>query len=148
MREPPPTPFARVEKPRDFFALPQAGRALRSEPHGKPPKSHSISRRELERNLSQMPNSATLCLTKHLPLFRISWPPRSHKIVRNQWPSVVPFGNNCRSTLTETTTSFWATGRVLNKNQLLGFAPREIYSGMIFLYGFHSRGCPSRNLAL
>ena len=27
------------------------------------------------------------------------------------------------------------------------FAPREIDSGMIDLYGFHTRGCPSRNLA-
>ena len=28
------------------------------------------------------------------------------------------------------------------------FAPREFYSVMIYLYWFHSRGCPSRNLAL
>ena len=28
------------------------------------------------------------------------------------------------------------------------FAPREFYNGMIYLYGFHSCGCPLRNLAL
>ena len=27
------------------------------------------------------------------------------------------------------------------------FAPGEIHCGMIDMYGFHTRGCPSRNLA-